>query len=78
MQDLVSFLAQSINYLERKDPPKDLSTMESLVTVLSRFTTNSEELRDLALSSLDGHARFYFWRESATILQVLHAHFAAG
>ena len=78
MQDLVSFLAQSINYLEKKAPPKDLSAMESLVTVLNRFTTQSEELRDLALPSLDGHSRFYFRRESATILQVLHAHFAAG
>ena len=52
--------------------------MESLVTVLSRFTTKSEPLSDLVLSFLGGHARFYFLRESSTVLQVLHAHFSTG
>ena len=78
VEGLVAFLAQALNYLEAKDAPKDASAMESLVTVLSRFTTKSDPLGSLALSSLDGHARFYFLRESATILQVLHAHFSAG
>ena len=86
VEGLVAFLAQALNYLEAKDAPKDASAMESLVTVLSRFTTKSEPLgihmRDLlgslALSSLDGHARFYFLGESSTILQVLHGHFSTG
>ena len=64
--------------VKKSDLPKDLSTMESLVTVLSRFTAKSEPLRALALSCLDGHARFYFLGESSTILQVLHGHFSTG